>query len=255
MAFEQGKAPVEYKYYTGLCNFTPVLVNPSKEDLSKYGVNLKEDPSYTDDSAEGNKRVRVDIWGYLEISKEERPFNKVTFFIEDRERESVATPGNFQFINEFGDATWGASAEELKGKYDWFGGNSIRKAKSGEPDLINFIKKLLNIGKNQVAKLDNISALIGGNVKEVAEAISKAGDKRIQVLATIREYDGSFYQSIYNQYFGTAGSKFFKGWQKHLENQIKSPNYQNSLALKEFDPVAISSPSSTESSSDSNPWA
>lgn len=256
--FEAGNETKEVRIFTGLATFMPILVNPTKEELTKIGVNLKDEPVYTTKTEEGNDRTRVDIWGQImETSKivGSPQYQKVSFFIENTFKESTATPGNFQFINEFGLSTWGQNVEEITEKYgSWFKGDKIRKAYSGEADLVSFINSWLSIGKGQKSGFENPVNLTKGDVTELKTIISKFKERKLQVLLTVREYEGSYFQSIYNRYTSRSFNKSTTYWEKHFENSQANVEYQNSFALKEFNPLAVSS-SETDTAPEADPWA
>lgn len=231
MAFNAG-APIESpKIFTGLVDFTPVMLNPTKEELASVGINFEKEPVYLDKSSDGNSRIRLDIWGRVKINDVES-LKKITFFIEDVEKASQA--GNFQFINVYGDSTYGESPEKIVEAYSWFKANGVRKAKSGEPDFVTFIKRWLSIGRGQEASLDGLHKLFVGNVDDLRSLLKTNKDRKLQVLLTVTGKDDKYYQNIYNRYFGIAGSTNLTYWKKHFEGSTSTVNYQNSFALKEF---------------------
>lgn len=231
MGFKAG-APIEApKIYTGLVDFTPVAINPTKEELNSVGINFEKEPVYLDKSNDGNNRIRLDIWGKVTIEGIES-LKKITFFIEDVEKSSQA--GNFQFINAYGASAWGQSAEEVVSSYTWFKNNGVKKAKSGEADFVAFIKRWLSIGRDQEASLDRLDKLFNGNVEDLKSLIKANKDRKLQVLLTITSSNDKYYQNIYTKYFGIAGSTNLKYWKDHLEKNTSVINYQNNLTLKEF---------------------
>lgn len=231
MAFNAG-APIESpKIFTGLVDFTPVMLNPTKEELASVGINFEKEPVYLDKSSDGNSRIRLDIWGRVKINDVES-LKKITFFIEDVEKASQA--GNFQFINVYGDSAYGETPEKIVEAYSWFKANGVRKAKSGEPDFVTFIKRWLSIGRGQEASLDGLHKLFVGNVDDLRSLLKTNKDRKLQVLLTVTGKDDKYYQNIYNRYFGIAGSTNLTYWKKHFEGSTSTVNYQNSFALKEF---------------------
>lgn len=241
MAFNAGEEKPSYTLYTGLTDVQVVAVNPSKEEVEKLGITLKNDPVYVStDETTGNKKVRIDI--YVKSEKTAR-VDKMAFFLEDVTKESSSTPGNKQYINDFGQSTWASSAEEATGRTDkngnaWFKTDGIKLATAGEPELVDFIKALLNIGRDQVAKLDNVKVFFTGNVSELTAIFKKFAERKVQVLYTVRENEGNWYQGIYGRYFSRAGNNKTTYWAKHFEGSTNRPNYQNSFAFQEFNPLS-----------------
>lgn len=240
-----------FRIFTGLANFKPVMVNPTLAELEVVGINFKEEPSYVTES-DGKKKVRVDIWGQVnaKLNSEEVSFlQKLSFFIENGFTESQA--GNKEFINDYGDSCWAKSLEEIDGKYTWFQNKNIRQAYPGEPLLISFIKRWLSIGRNSIAKFDNITKLVNGDVSELRTLVNTYKTKEVQVLLTVREYEGNYYQNIYNKYFGIPNSTNVKYWKKHLDEQTNKTFYQETLLFKEFNQEAQDS---SETSFEESIW-
>ena len=246
MAFNAGSESTSYKLFTGLTDVQVVAVNPSKEEAEKLGINMKNDPTYlSTDEASGNKKIRIDVFVK---SNDTGKVDKMAFFMEDAPKTSSA--GNTQFINDFGKSCYGTSVEEATAKYAWFKPDGARPSVSGEVELVDFIVNLLNIGKDQVAKLDNPKAFFTGNLSELTAIFKKFSERKVQVLYTVRENEGSWYQGIYTRYFGKAGNKVTKWWDKHFEGNTSQPNFQNSYLFQEFNPLAVGTSSAPKSTDD-----
>jgi len=244
--FDAGSENTGYKLYTGLTDVQVVAVNPTMEEAEKLGINLKSEPLYvTKDNTTGNDKVRIDI--YVR-SKDSNRIDKMAFFMENTPR--VSQKGSTQYINDFGVSCYAENLETALATYQWFKPQGARSSFSGEPELIDFIKSLLNIGRDSVAKLDNFKALFTGNVSELREVFNKFQDRKVQVLYYVRENDGNWYQGIYTRYFSRAGNTTTKYWDKNLENSTSKPNYQNSYKFQEFNPLEINSDENTPEVSD-----
>lgn len=251
MAFNAGEESVGYKLYTGLTDVVIVAVNPTKEEAEKIGITMKNDPVYlSTDEESGNKKVRVDV--YVKSEQTNR-IDKLAFFFEDATR--VSTAGNKQYINDFGQSTWADSPESATARTDkngnqWYKADGLREAISGEPEFVDFIINYLNIGRGQIAKLDNVKALFTGNVSEISAIFSKYSTRKVQVLYTVRENDGTWYQGIYSRFFSRAGNKTTKWWEKHFEGSTSIPNYQNNFLFQEFNPLSAGNTDETKSVGD-----
>lgn len=239
MAFKAGEESVAYKLYTGLTDVQVVAINPTKDEAEKLGIRMNNDPVYlsTDDTT-GNRKVRLDV--YVK-SKETDRIDKMAFFLEEVFKTS--SNGNLQFINDFGVSTWAPSAEEATNRVDkngnkWYSGQGIRQCYSGEAELVDFLMKLLNIGRGEIAKLDNPKALFDGNVSELKEVFKANAGREVQVLYYVRENDGNWYQGIYTRFFSRAHNTKPTYWIKHFENSQSTLNYQGSYQFQEFNPLA-----------------
>jgi hypothetical protein len=248
MGFEAGKPVEGKKLYTGLGDVEIVLVNPTLAELQAKGVNFKEEPVYTSVADAGHKKVRLDIWTNHPIVG----LQKVVFFLEDYSKDSAA--GNKQYINDFGQSTWGKTEEDVMARLKWFDSKGIRLAKSGEPELVDFIKNLLSIGKDTEAGIDKISKLFNGDVSELKDIFAKFNDRKVQILYMVKEFSGEWYQNIYARYFSRAGSKSTGYWNKHFTGSTSTPIFQDSYLLKEFDPLTYATPS-VDKGAEGDPWA
>ena len=248
MAFEAQDPIKAKKLWTGNGDVTVELVNPTLAELQAKGINFKEEPVYTSVADAGHKKVRLDIW----VNHPIVGLQKVVFFLEDFSKESAA--GNQQYINDFGQSTWGKSEEDVMARLTWFNSKGIRLAKSGEPELVDFIKNLLSIGKYHEAGIDKISRLFNGDVSELKDLFAKFADRKVQVLYIVKESGGEWYQNIYARYFSRAGSKSPLYWNKHFTGSTSLPIFQDSYLLKEFDPLTYTTPS-VDGGAEADVWA
>lgn len=250
MAFNAGNESTPFKLYTGLADVQVVAVNPTKEEAEKLGINMKNDPVYVStDETSGNKKCRIDI--YVKSDKTGK-LDKLAFFMEDAKRLSSA--GNTQWINDFGKSCFAASVEEAIAAYQWFKPDGARESVTGEPELVDFVKNLLNIPADAVAKLDNPRAFFTGNVSELKAIFKQYPERKVQVHYYIREIDGNYYQAIYSRYFSRAGNTKTTYWAKHFEGSTTKLNYQNSFAWQEFNPLSQGAPVEKSTEDAPNIW-
>lgn len=246
--FEVGKENV-YKVYTGLADVKVIAVNPTKDELNALGVNIQSEPNYVDKSEEGNDKCRIDFWLHEEKLNIK---TKVSFFIENK-LNVVSQAGNMQFINDLGQSAWGKSIEEVKTdeRYTkWLKHINLRPAIPGEVNLIEFIKAWLSIGRDAVAKIDNVVSLAKGDMSELKPLVKQYSDRKVQVLLGTREG----YQAVFSRYFSRAGNRKLEYWIKNLDGS--QFNYQNSFQLQELSIQGVEGATSTdEPESTNNPWA
>lgn len=194
----------------GLFEANVIAVNPTIEEYkSKLGIELKEDSKaveYTGTSKDGNNTLRIDFW--LKDVKNEENF-KVTFFLEDRERQNLAKTKN-QYINSVGMCSWGEDENDLA---PWFVGDAkspreVRIAHSGEEELYDFMRTWLS--KLDYRQADTTLSLdwkklMKGNVSDLRAQVNGEWCDTIVALATVtsKERDGEVkaYQTVYNKGF------------------------------------------------------
>lgn len=189
----------------GLFEARVIAVNPTREEyadlLDRQLSEESKADQYIGTSKDGNTRVRLDFW--LEEVKNREKF-KVTFFIEDKERENNDGTKK-QYINDIGRCTWADSPNNLP---TWFKERESRVAFLGEEDLYNFLRSWLsNIdfsSKKSTLQLE-FNKLIKGNVKEIKEQINGEWAANIVALATVstqEKADGlKEFQNVYNKAF------------------------------------------------------
>lgn len=189
----------------GLFEANVIAVNPSMEEYKEVlGIELNEDSKQTEylgSSQDGNTTLRVDFW--LEETKNKNRF-KVTFFLEDKERENKDGTKK-QFINNIGGCSWAADENSLP---DWFKGRDYRVANVGEEDFYSFLRTWL--GKLDYRDAETVlslewKTLMKGNVKDLKAQVDGEYSTPVVALATIKtvEKDGDKkeYQNVYNRAF------------------------------------------------------
>lgn len=208
----------DYTKKVGLVEVKVLAINPSEDELrDKLEIEVKEGSKtaeYLGKSKDGNKFLRVDVW-VEQIKKnaedDEKPFrNKITFFLEDKEKENKDGTKN-QYINSVGMCSWADDPNNLQ---EWFTkGRDYRLAYSGEEDLYNFLRTWLSELDYRHAEtelLQDWKKLMKGNVKDLRDQIDGEWCGNLVVMATIKtsEKDGEVkeYQSIYNKTFLPAYS-------------------------------------------------
>ena len=190
----------------GLFESEIVAINPTLEEYSTVlGMELKPESkatNYLGETRDGNTYLRVDVW--LKQVKTENLF-KVSFFLEDRERENRDQTKK-QYVNSVGMTAWAADEADL---WDWFTkGRDFRVAYIGEEELYDFMRtwlsKLDYRHADTVLQLD-WKKLMRGNIGDLKTEVQGEWCNTIVALATVvvKERDGETkeYQGIYNKGF------------------------------------------------------
>jgi hypothetical protein len=189
----------------GLFEARVVAINPTTEEFKEVlDIELPEDSKLTEylgTSRDGNTFLRVDIW--LEEVKKKDKF-KVTFFLEDKERENK-DGSKKQYINNIGRCAW---ADDPNNLAEWFAKRDHRVAFVGEEELYEFLRTWL--GELDYSKESTVlqlewKKLMKGNLKDLKSQVDGAYCTNVAALATItvKQKDGENkeYQSIYNKAF------------------------------------------------------
>jgi hypothetical protein len=233
----------DFSKKVGLFEANVVAINPTIEEFKDIlGMELKEDSKaaeYLGETKDGNTYLRIDVW--LQKVNAEDKF-KVSFFLEDKERENKDGTKN-QYINSIGMCSWAGDENDLA---EWFTkGRDYRIAYTGEEDLYNFMRTWL-------ADLDYRDAdtvlqlewkkLMRGNVKDLKDQIDGEWAKSVAALATVivKERDGESkeYQGIYNKAFlGGYALKQFRlvdYGSKRVQGDLKNKKPRDLKAHEKF---------------------
>lgn len=195
----------EFSKKVGLFEARVMAINPTVEEFKEVlGMDLAEDSKVTEylgTSRDGNTFLRVDIW--LEEAKNKDKF-KVTFFLEDKERENK-DGSKKQYINNIGRCAW---ADDPNNLGEWFTKRDYRVAFVGEEELYEFLRTWLgelDYSKDTTVLQLEWKKLMKGNLKDLKSQVDGAYCTNILALATItvkqKEGENKEYQSIYNKAF------------------------------------------------------
>lgn len=261
MAVSSGRESSEgssIKRYIGVASCTVVGINPNKAELEKllstpnHSVSLEKEPEYISEDEAGIRSIRVDI--YLKTVPEKcngiDTILKVGYFIKDQKRFN-GEKTKVQVINVYGDTTW-LTKEQLQTKtlpenMSFFNMTGMRPAMTGEEDITNFIKKLLNIPRYSVKKkdgttaiienpklaecqLDNIAQYFTGNISELKSAINLRRDNKVKMAFGVKTTpDNKLYQDCFKEYPLNNAVTDYSYLAKAIQERQKSSGYPNTF--------------------------
>ena len=239
MAFDVGSESKPRKLFTGLADVQVIAINPTQAEAGKLGLTFKEEPTYMGVNDETNaKKIRLDFW--VKATAMDYP-TKMTLFVEDTAQ--VSSTGKSRFINDYGQNTYAEAEQnvldlESKGR-KWFKPDGLRVARVGECELVEFIRAWMSIGQEGKARIDSISKLVNGDLSEIKPLITRYAERKVQLLLTVREYEGNWFQNVYSRYFSRAGNTKTLYWDTHIKGVQTKPMFQDSFKLQEFDPLSV----------------
>lgn len=200
----ESKALVESVKKVGLFEAQVIAINPTAEEFKEVlDIELPEESKVTEylgTSRDGNTFLRIDVW--LQEVKNKDKF-KVTFFLEDKERENKDQTKK-QYINNIGKCSWADDPNNLN---EWFAKRDYRVAKLGEEDLYEFLRTWLTLDYSKEVTVLELEwkKLMKGNVKELKDQVDGAYASNIIALATIvvkeKEGETKEYQGVFNKAF------------------------------------------------------
>jgi len=223
----------------GLFEARVIAINPTAEEFKEIlDIELSEESKVTEylgTSRDGNTFLRVDVW--LEEVKNLDKF-KVTFFLEDKERDNK-DGSKKQYINNIGKCAW---ADDPNNLADWFTKRDYRVAFVGEEELYEFLRTWLgelDYTKDSTVLQLEWKKLMKGNLKDLKDQVDGAYCINIAALATvvIRHKDGENkeYQGIYNKAFLPA--YYMKNFRLVNYNDFSVQNALKSKKTRDLKPV------------------
>jgi len=223
----------------GLFEARVIAINPTAEEFKEIlDIELSEESKVTEylgTSRDGNTFLRVDVW--LEEIKNLDKF-KVTFFLEDKERDNK-DGSKKQYINNIGKCAW---ADDPNNLADWFTKRDYRVAFVGEEELYEFLRTWLgelDYTKDSTVLQLEWKKLMKGNLKDLKDQVDGAYCINIAALATvvIRHKDGENkeYQGIYNKAFLPA--YYMKNFRLVNYNDFSVQNALKSKKTRDLKPV------------------
>ena len=154
----------QYKKYEGISIMKVVAVNPNKEELATFGINVENDPVYVGKDKENIDMAYIDFYVQYKISDTEKPITRIDrFFIKDKKVKSTKNDG-MQWVDKYGNQLWQANKptatdianKKLELKWFQFDADSARNAYEGEVELYDFISIWLNLKREDEISLDKI---------------------------------------------------------------------------------------------------
>lgn len=170
-----------------------VGVNLTNEQLKREGFYVKDEDldverQFVTDK-DGVEVARLEF-AVKEVKKEGGVVRRINFFIENKDKESQNTPGSFQWINNQGRTSYDGGKGE-SGLPAWFvGKGTVRKAKAGEAEFMEFMRNCMAIKWSEGGTLGyNVNKFFQGNFKELQEDLKSDFLCTIIIPCTIKERD------------------------------------------------------------------
>lgn len=171
----QKKQTNNYLKY-GIVEFTPLLVNPTRNELNSFlNISGENEIQYIYEE-NGIKTARIDIWGETSLGRKEC----IAYYITNDVVKSKE--GRICYINGQGISNW-SSPDDIRNNdaiNKWYHVDSMRPMLKGEDTLINFFIKLLNIYTKWDAAIGetpntflNTEAIFNGDFTELQQAANQ----------------------------------------------------------------------------------
>jgi hypothetical protein len=239
MAIQTNKSTEEVvgsvKYWQGVGNFKVVAINPTMEEAIAIGVNLKNEPNYTNIQVGTNVRNKIVFF----VRNEEHDITTRVEFLVSPDIE-VSQNGNQRIINNRGRHTWSKDIATLKAnpKMSWFNTEKARYAYVGEAELIDFISAWANVASDGEVSLDTIDVIVKGNVTELRKLMASIRDNEVKLLLGVKVADdGKLYQQVYGKFYGRPYIKTLTSLIKNLSDEygaFKAQYDPHDFTLKQF---------------------
>lgn len=267
MAFKHANNSEESvrRLYTGVGVAKVIAVNPTKAEMEQiYGTTVQNDPVYAGTARTGEKQMRVSFVLSVNTNEEKPLLTTLTFFLNDVFMKGTNS-GKYQVIDKYGRTAWATQEEIDANKIPQYSNGPARlavpyrKVYSGEAQLEQFIRALLCLDDPEywnsntsswVARtggeldacegtLEDVKAIINGNISELREIVSLASNNEVKVLLGVRNNnDGRQYQAVFTDLFVRNKSRMetaIKQFERELDDRIKNGGYKTT----EFDVLPI----------------
>lgn len=211
------------KYYTGTENFKVVAINPTKQEMKDlFKIDLKEEPSYISENAEGKKQARITLW--LNNADETNSIRtKADFFIVDETK--VSSGGKIKFVNEFGGFAYLPADGSVPENMSWYNTAGLREAKTGEEELTEAIKNWINHSTKRGDKVQlNVADFLKGDFSQLKGIVC---NNKFKLCLGIKQYtdkegNTKFQQVVYTRKTDRAwaknGEKIYKDLEQYKAN-------------------------------------
>lgn len=219
--------------YCGISTMNVVAVNPTLGELHSIGINLKQEPNYTGIQMGEQTKNKLVFW----VRNAEHEFTtRFEILVEPNERAESKT-GKFQWINKFGQTAWGT--ENPSTQYEWFKNEGVRRSYNGEEMLIEFMRSWANVGRDGECAIDDIKAVMAGDVAELKQYVTALKENRIRLLLGVKD---DKYQQVYTKHFGREKPRRDDLFIKSLNGdygEFRAEFDANDLNLKRWTPGVV----------------
>lgn len=185
---------------TGVLKVKEVLINPTKEELEKYGIGWKSPEYELNDPDRGRGQI-IDFYFKADESQfSEKVFPvalNVRFYLFNTVKKSQG--GKIQYINAFGNTAYADDEQSLPAFFEKEG---VRPALEGEEGIIKFIKAWGDWRKGDECSLDTIKDITKGKIRELKELEALWASHKLKVLVALTDTGGGKFQHVvYNKEF------------------------------------------------------
>ena len=235
MAIARGSISKEgtaFPKYVGVAPFFVRAFNPTKAELEKFGITVKEEPVYIGTQEIENNGVKENVQiarpTFLLQSDAERCGVDMTFLLSMPIRNQYyigRNTGKYQVIDEFARTAWATVEDIQEHRIPVYSSGpasvtaNYRPSLVGEEDLMKFIIAYINIPsitkfKDGVAvgmkdnpedsecRFDTIQKFFTGNFKELKDALSYQPDNKVKVcLGVSEDSEGHLHQVAFKGFF------------------------------------------------------
>lgn len=236
------------KYYTGVAGLKIIGLNPNKAQFKELmGIELQEEPMYIKLREDGIKQIYLDFICETipELSGDISTRFNIRYFLTASPRISVAK-GKKQFINLYGDTIWLTKEEFQTKTLPQYAVNNdyqfveMRECLQGEDDVMNLIKKALNIPNYSYLKADGtrgfndpvdceaqfsteeLNNLLNGDFESLRELLVE-NCKGFKLDFYVRKTDdGKQYQGYFTRYPMHITTKKYTTLIKQIESSVTS---------------------------------
>ncbi len=187
--------------YTGITGCRVAAINPTLDELHDLGVMLQKEPNYVANFG-GDDIQKVVFWLTRKLES-----GQIYFPLEillNPEPWVSENTGKTKFLNSTGMETWAMANDDgsidESGLPSWYQNpETAYGCPRGVDTLIDFIKAWANVASGDDVYLDNLDAVLKGDMSELRALMGVLKENGVRVLVYVRD---SKYQAVYTKHFG-----------------------------------------------------
>lgn len=228
--------------YTGVIPVKVLAVNPTKDELKEFGIEVKEEPVYKEIPVGDNVFDKINIL----VANDELGVKFRFDLLINKNKLDVSSNGKTRYIDTLGAnneirSMWAIDDDDFASQIE--NGSklvtiSAKPAYQGQFLLTNFIYNWLNIAAADGLDISDVEDL----ESFIKPYIKLYPNNKIKLLVGISSKEGKNYYTAYTKFFFRNTDKDFSKLNDILKSLPFKGDYQGSYEIKEFIPTATSIP-------------